>query len=177
MSQTPETPTTEKPETPREFLQKVGAAKDHLISAGAATGPAYRPQGQPLLWHDQIFGESIEPSSSFTDATPLLCSTNQNAVDLVLVGSPKNSGPVSCPSASTITVSFSTAYDQDGTYAPAGPSICFTAPEAGMKAEPGETLVRFPIPTLPGKWLKPKITFTGNITGGTLDCGLAYTPR
>lgn len=187
MSQTPEEPLDENNGTeeisqtttrsPEEFLAEANAARRHNVARGADGGPRYCPQGNPTLWHNQIFFEGKTPEGTISPDRALRAGSSQNGVDLALVGSPQNTEDVVCAADSTITISFEHSDSADGEFTEAGPTICFTAPEAGMKAGPGETLCRLPLVVSPLPWIKCKVVFSGTISGGLLDCGLVYTPR
>lgn len=160
----------------KEFLENENAAKKLRMEQGKATGPTYTKHGQPARWFHQAFERDIAPTGTVDCSQGLRAGTTSGSLNVCLVASAKNEEAIVAASGATITCVLYNADKEDGEYTEVGPTICVKAPADGIKAEPGEALCKFAIGDLPKAWLKPKLTFEGTITPGTLDCILDIYP-
>lgn len=164
-------------DTPQGFLASMNAATKYRIEKGKRNGPCYTEAGIPIIWNDQVFDRDIAPTGEVSCKTPLRVGATNGALNVILVGSSANEEEIVVPSGATITLTLQQGDTQDGIFEDVGPSICVKAPDAGMKAGPDELLARFAIGDFRKPWLKVALEFGGVITGGCLDCALAYMPR
>lgn len=162
-------------QTTEEFIEGMQAAKEDLLRRGRRSGPTYGEY--PLVWHDQVFGREIATTAAtVTCKTPLRVGSTNNRLDVALVASNSNTQELKATSGATITLELLSSDSPDGTFTSVGPSYCVTAPAEGITAEPDALFVRFPLGNIKKPWLKAKLTFTGSITGGKVDCVLALMP-
>lgn len=158
-----------------QFYEDMLKFKADRIGMARTGGPAYGDQ--PLIWFDQIFEWGLTPAGEVDCCQPLRVGATQNSLDVVLRASNANEGPVEIPAGSTITLTLSQAERVDGDFEEVGPTICVKAPDGGMSCQPNELCARFALGNFTKPWLKVKLEFSGAISGGTMDCGLAYAPR
>lgn len=160
-------------------LSDIQAAKKTRIEEGAASGPVYNGiDGGTLRWFDQAFQKSITPSGTVNCAHPLMVGTNQNSLDIALIGNHANAATYIIPKDATITLTLSECDTDDGTFKATGPSICVTAPDGGISVDPDGLAFRFPLGNFKKPWIKAKLVFTGTYPSGLkLDCVLCYVPR
>ena len=164
--------------TPAEFARLAGEADQERLKSGLRHGPCYSEgESAPLVWYDQVFERKISPAGTITCENALRVGSTQNGLDVILVGSHANQGPISAASGATVTLTMQQADAPDGTFTGIGPSICVKAPAEGISADPDHLFVRFPIGNFSKPWLKIKLEFAGSITGGTLDAALSYVAR
>ena len=175
MSQTlPETSATDG----KEFLTDHKEGWRDLRKRGLRNGPEYHEnESAPLGWYDQVFERDIAPTGSLTCEEALLVGGTQNGLDVILVGSHSNKGPVSIASGATITLKTLIADNPDGPFIATGPSLCVAAPAEGIACEPDALAVRFAIGNFKKQWLKISLEFSGTISGGTFDAALGFVPR
>ena len=164
--------------TGTEFLEAARAAKSELVKSGLRAGPAYcGDNGRPLLWYDQFFGKGITPKGEIECPCALRVGATQNALDVALVASHSNAGPLSVPEGATVTLILLEGNAPDAAFVEVGPSVCVTAPVGGMTADPDMPLARFALGAMKKPWCKVKLVIDGEITGGTLDAALVYAAR
>lgn len=162
----------------REFAEKLEEWHREKHMAGLRHGPCYAPgESAPLLWHDQVFERGITPSGTVICGEALRVGNTQNGLDVILVGSHANSGPVTAASGATITLYTLQADSPRGTFEEVGPSICLKAPTEGISADRDHLLARIPLGNFRKPWLKVKLEFSGTISGGLVDAALSYAGR
>lgn len=164
--------------TTDEFEEMENEARKRRVESGLRHGPCYSEgESAPLVWYDQVFEREITPQGSVTCKKGLRVGATQNSLDIILVGSHKNSGKLSAAANATVTVTLLQADEEDGEYAEVGPTICVKAPAEGIAAEPDHLFARFPIGNFSKPWLKVKLDFAGSISGGKCDCALSLVAR
>lgn len=159
------------------FRKDLHDFKDDLTRRGARSGPCFKPDGCNLIWYDQIFEREIEPAGAVNCSQALRVGATLNSHEVVLVASHGNEGPLVIPAGSTITLNLAQGDYETGTFADVGPTVCVKAPAEGMEIAPDNAVCRFALPDFNKPWLKVSLEFSGAITGGKMDCGLAYVPR
>lgn len=178
MSQTTPTTPVEKELTAEEFDKAYADSYERRRRQAMRSGPVYNnPESAPLVWHDQVFAREMTPSGIVNAPAPLRVGSTQNALDVALIGSHANTGPVSAASGATVTLICLQADEENGEYKAVGPSICVTAPEEGISAEKDQLFCRLPIGNFSKPWLKIRLEFSGTISGGLLDAALSYVAR
>lgn len=141
-------------------------------------GPRYNdPETDPLVWYDQVFERELTPSGIVNCGKALGVGATQNGLDVLLIGSHANAGKVSAAAGATVTLVTLQADERDGEYEAVGPSLCVTAPEEGISAEADSLFCRLPLGNFRKPWLKIRLTFSGSISGGSLDAVRGYVPR
>lgn len=160
-----------------DFRKNLHGFKDELVRLGKAAGPVFSGEGSPQLWYDQLFESEFEPAGSVDCSKPLRVGKTHSSLDIVIVASASNEGKVIIPAGSTITMRFLQSDSERGTYEDVGPEICVKAPVGGKQVEPGGLIARFAAGDFKKPWLMVACEFAGSITGGKVDCGLAYMPR
>lgn len=160
------------------FLEQMRAAKTARQQAGLSSGPSYQgSKPKPIVWFDQLFETGAEPSGSVACSTPLRVGATQNQLDIVIVASHGNTGALSVPAGATIAAALYQSDSADGEFEACGPVITATVPEGGFSVDPDGLVIRIPVGNMTKAWLKPTITFTGVILGGTVDIALSFMPR
>lgn len=157
------------------FMKNLRAAKRARLESGRAVGPAYN--GGPCIWFDQIFAQDKALSGAIESEYPLRVGATHNALDVAIVASQRNEADMLIPAGATLTLTLLQCDTDDGEFEEVGPSICATAPAAGIVAAPGGEVFRFALGNMTKPWCKVKLTVTGDCGAGTVDIGLAYTPR
>ena len=141
-------------------------------------GPRYNdPESDPLVWYDQCFERELTPAGLVACERALRVGSTQNGLDLLLIASHKNEGPVTAAPGATVTLICQQADEEDGEFEAVGPSYCVTAPGEGITAEPDSLFVRIPIGNFRKPWLKVRLEFAGSISGGLLDAALSHVAR
>lgn len=159
------------------FQDDLQSWKEKLVTSGKRNGPAFEAGGHTLVWYDQVFERGVDPVGTVNCSQALRVGATHNGLDVALVASNANAGDLLIPAGSTITVSFMQGDKENDTFEDVGPTICMKAPAAGMKIKPDELVMRFPMGNMQKPWAMVNIEFSGAITGGTVDCVLAYMPR
>ena len=161
-----------------EFLKEHAEGWKELRKSGLRGGPEYREnEPAPLVWHDQVFQREIAPSGSVDCEEALLCGATQNGLDVILVASHQNEGPLTIAEGATVTLKTLVADSPEGPFKASGPSICAQAPEGGISVDPDQLALRLPIGNMKKQWLKITLEFAGDIAGGTLDAALSLVAR
>lgn len=164
--------------TAKEMLEGYRAAHEHRIAQGLGPGPAYRGGNEkaPLIWFDQFFAQSLEPTGTIACAQfePLRVGATQSSIDLVIVASHSNTTNLVMPAGASITVELWQADTPDGTLERSGYSVTVTSADA-REIEPDCELCRVYIGNMTKAYCVPKIKFTGTYAGGTVDVGLAHS--
>lgn len=164
--------------TGSEFLEGARAARDQRLRAGRRAGPSYCGDSpRPLVWHDQVFGRELAPAGDLECPEALRVGATQNSLDVVLVASHANAGPLNVPEGSSLTVILLQGDTADGSFAEVGPSVCVTAPAGGLNVEPDGLVARFALGNMSKPWCKVKVSIDGAVTGGLMDVALAYAAR
>ena len=177
MSQT-DTTTDCSSATADDFLAKLHETKDAIVQRGAGPGPAYRGNNPaPLVWYDQFFGVKLEPVGTITCPLALRVGATQSTLDVVVVANHQNEGNLTVPGGTIITVTLLQSDTADGTFEASGASMTMTVPADGMVVERDSQIARFFVGNMTKAWAKVKVKIEGAITGGTIDVGLAYSPR
>lgn len=170
----------------KEFATSLKSAKIERRKSGLRSGPEYNGnEGAPLVWFDQVFERNLPTTGDITCETPLRVGATQNGLDVILVASHANAGPVFAQEGATVTLKTLQSDSEFGGFEYIGPTICVTAPLDGITADPDQLFARFAIGNFSKPWVKIELTFGGTkkdgtpatITGGTIDCALAYQPR
>lgn len=170
-AQSPSLDATEFEKAHNEYVRK-------LQRSALRSGPAYNEaEGAPLVWHDQLFERELTPSGIVSCSRALGVGRTQNGLDLILVGSHVNTGPVQAAKNATVTLITLQSDEEFGEYEAVGPSICVTAPAEGIKAEPDQLFCRLPLINFSKPWLMVRLEFSGTISGGKLDAALSYVAR
>lgn len=175
---TSETPAVTPAET-QSFEDALSEFKRELPKRGLRSGPFYQSDYGTAAapWYDNVFDRKLTPSGTVKCKMPLQVGHANNALDVVLLASHANEGDLTIPAGSTITIKFKQSDSRDGAYEDVGPTICQTAPTGGFKVRPDSEVARFCAHRFSKQWVKVELIFTGSITGGTVDCALAYMPR
>ena len=161
-----------------DFEQMHEKAALRRQASGLRHGPCYSEgESAPLVWHDQLFERGINPACAVTCKNALRVGATNNSLDVILVGSHTNTGPLAAASGATVTVTLLQGDSPEGSFAEVGPTICVKAPAEGIAADPDHLFARFPIGNFRKPWLKVKLKFAGSITGGKCDCALLYMAR
>lgn len=161
-----------------EFLEGARAARSERLRAGRRNGPSYCGDNpRPLIWHDQVFGRELAPAGDLECPEALRVGATQNSLDVAIVASHANAGPLSVPEGASLTVIPLQGDTAEGGFAEVGPSVCVTAPAGGLTVEPDMLLARFALGGMQKPWCKVKLSIDGAITGGLIDVALAYTAR
>lgn len=163
--------------TDTDFREGMSAFKEAQLRNSKSAGPSYCPDGGIATFYDQIFEADFEPAGSVDCKTPLHVGRTHNGLDIALVANPNNEGPIVIPAGSTITLCLKQADTADGTFEDIGPEVCVKAPAGGKTAKPGHVITRFAIGDFDKPWIMVSLEFAGSITGGKVDCVLAYMPR
>jgi len=162
----------------KEFLEGARAAKEERLRMGLRSGPMYcGDQPRPLIWHDQVFGRELETSGTVEGENALRVGATQNGLDVVIVASHANTGPLTVAEGASFTVIMLEADAADGTFEEVGPSVCVTAPAGGLEVDPDMLVARFAVGNMRKPWAKVKVTVNGTVGGGLMDVALAYTAR
>lgn len=163
--------------TAQDFESGRDAYQEAVCRRARRSGPSYSPTGHSIVWHDQYFGFELEPAGTVNCAHALRVGSTMSQLDVVLVASHENKGPLVFPAGATITLSIAQGDSETGTFEYVGPTVCVKAPAEGMGIEPDDLVCRFPIGDFQKPWLMVSLEFSGPITGGTLDCALGYIPH
>lgn len=163
---------------PECFAENHVRAKVARLKSGLRSGPCYHdPEGAPLVFFDQVFGRALEPAGNVDCKAPLRVGQTQNGLDVILVASHANAGPIRVAAGATITLTLKQGEKPDGEFVEVGPTICVKAPEQGIEAEPDHLVARFALGNFSQPWLKVSLDFAGTISGGSIDCALGYIAR
>lgn len=165
--------------TDAEFQVGLDSWRARNRRRGATCGPSYSGQdgGAPLVWGDQIFHFELEPAGTVICGQPLRAGATQNGLEIILVASHANEGPVTAAAGATATLTLMQGDSEDGPFEEIGPTYCAKAPAEGISAGPCHLFIRFPLGNFTRPWLRAKLEFAGSISGGKLDCCLAYAAR
>lgn len=164
--------------TGKEFMASARGAYQERLVRGQDVGPSYgEPESSPVVWYDQAFEMLFEPSGSVECERALLAGATQNGLDVILVASASNEAEVNCAAGATITLKTLQGDGPEGPFEAVGGSVCVTAPDEGILAEPGGLVARFAVGNFRKQWLKVSLEFGGSITGGKVDCALSYVAR
>ncbi len=163
----------------RDFLEAGRLAAQERLRAGLRSGPVYNNTGgAPLLWYDQVFVRRATPIGTVESEHALRVGAVQNGLDVVLAASHANTGPLVVPEGTMLTLGLLEADTEDGPFSPVGPTVCVTAPVGGLAVDPDLCVARFALGSMRKPWCKVTLTVDGgDISGGTVDVALAYTPR
>lgn len=142
------------------------------------SGPVYTGDGgAPLVWGDQLFQREITPAGEIECENALRVGATQNGLDMILVASHANEGPLKVAAGATITVIMLEADSADGEFEEVGPSVCVKAPQGGLEVWPDCLVARFALGNMARAWAKLKIRVEGEVTGGLVDAALSHAPR
>lgn len=159
----------------QDFLKSLRDAKAERIKSGLAAGPSYG--SGPLIWFDQVFSRDAKLSGTIESDFALRVGATQNSLDVAIVASDLNKADLQIPAAATLTLTLLQGDTADGAFEEVGPTICVTAPAAGISAAPGCLVARFALGNMCKPWCKVKLVVAGECSGGTVDIGLAYKAR
>lgn len=159
------------------FRDDLHKFKDELDQKAKRSGPKFNPAGNAHVWHDQVFERDIEPVGTINCQQALRVGATHNGLDIALIACNANEEAIVFPAGATITLSLMQADSENGAFEDVGPTICVKAPAEGIEAGPDDLVARFPIGNLGKPWLKVNLEFSGAITGGKVDCALAYMAR
>lgn len=168
--------------TAKEFIDASRAAKQAIIDGARSSGPVYQGANPtPLIWQDQFFGRELSPAGTLDISvfTPLRLGATQGSIDLAVIASHANTGPMACPEGSKVTVELFEAdanYTDSTDFETSGQSMTVTLVKTKL-VWPDRQICRIHIGNMSKPWILPKITFTGVFEGGTVDVGLVYTAR
>lgn len=170
--------------TNAEFEALKAQNKKERLASGLRHGPCYSGKGDDNFgaWYDQFFQKNIAPAGEQVLAESLRVGSTQQGLEVVLLASHANTGKVVAPAGSTITLITLQADSAEGAFEEIGPSICIKAPADGITAAADHVLARFAIGNFSRPWLKIKLSFAPNssggaISGGKIDACLGYQPR
>lgn len=161
--------------TGKEYLDGRRLAAEERVRFGQAAGPSYG--NTPLVWGDQLFGWEMEPTGTLEPENALRVGATQNALDVIIVASHANEGDLTVSAGCKLTLDLMQADAPDGSFEEVGPSICITAPAAGLTIGPDELLARFALGNMSKPWAKIKLTIDGAISDGKIDIALSYVAR
>lgn len=163
----------------KDFQEAHEQFQRNLFNSGRRSGPGYVSDDEckPLVWYDQCFERGITPAGTVNCSRALRVGSTLNGLDVMLVASNGNASQLKIAAGGTITFSFLQGDTMDGPFEEVGPSICVKAPAGGMSVEPDGLVVKVSPGNFKKPWLKVKLEFAGAISGGAVDCALAYQPR
>lgn len=164
------------PITAQEMLQGTRALEKELRRKGQHSGPTFSDKGKPVAWWDQYFEREIDPTGIINCEQALRVGSTMQRLDVVILASYGNGGPLNIPGGSTITLTLMQGDDEEGTFTDVGPTVCVKAPPEGMQVDEDEIVCRFPVGDFTKPWLKVTLEFAGAITGGNVDCALGFIP-
>lgn len=161
--------------TGKEYLDGRRLAAEARERFGRAAGPVFG--NAPLVWGDQLFGWELEPTGTVEPENALRVGATQNALDAIIVASHANAGDLTVSASCKLTLDLLQADAPDGIFEEVGPSVCLTAPAAGLVIGPGELVARFALGNMRKAWAKVRLTIDGAISGGNIDMALSYVAR
>ena len=162
----------------KEFLEAARTDKQERLKSGLRNGPVYTGgKGRPLVWFDQVFAREVVPVGEIDCPEALRVGATRNALEVVLIASHANAGPLSVAAGTTLTLVLLEGDGPNAAFAEVGPSVCVTAPAEGIAVDPDMPVARFAVGDMSKPWCKIRLKIDGDVSGGTLDAALTYAAR